>query len=458
MARPAIVVVFAALALLPGAIRAQTPEPDAPTAGPNEVVYTGVVPAPPGTEVTAQFVIPPSWDFVVCATGTTTAIEGEDSGRSAFALVVDAECVLGSPVEAKFCWGEDRCYLPLRLRPVGWPLREDELVRQVSLGVMPSWPGGPNDVVYIGEVPAPPGTEIAGWFLVSEATVCGTATTTPVPGGGSDRSGFVLVLDYDCMYGSSFGPGICWGEWGEGPCYPYMMPGNAPRPGPGEMADLGLLPLPQSEEPQPPPPDFGPDVERGTPPAWVPAAGPDEVVFAGLIRAPAGTEITVYFMDTTSPSFRVVDCATATTTVIPGGEPSGSRFVLVVEEQCMSGPAPKFCWGEIPCWMELDMQYTGLPAGGTTVYLGLIPPPRQPGDPNNPALPHGDRGPDTAPPPTGTGLLHAGSGPDIVLPDTGSRRSPDHGHWAIWLAWATAGLLGAGFAFAALGAAVRRRL
>ncbi len=329
MARPAILLVFAALALLPGVIGAQTPEPEAPTPGPNEVVYTGVVPAPAGTEVTAQFVIPPSWDFVVCATMTTTAIEGEDSGRSAFALVVDAECVLGSPVEPKFCWGDDHCYLPLRLRPVGWPLREDELVRQVSLGVIPSWPGGPNDVVYLGEVPAPPGTEVAAHFLHSSTArdvVCGTATTTAVPDGDPDRSEFILLLDYDCMYATSFGPGICWGPWGEGPCYPYMMPGNAPGPGPGEMADSGLLPLPERNE------DTGP-----------------------------------------------------------------------------------------------------------------------------PPLPHGDRGPDIEPPPTGTGLLHAGSGPDVLLPDTGSRRSPDHGHWAIWLAWATAGLLGAGFAFAALGVVVRRR-
>lgn len=79
-----------------------------PPAGPNEILFTGQVPAQPGTTVTAEFLDPVTLGIITCATATTAPTD--DPTASRFVLAATVQCaVIGFP--PRFCWGNDLCAL-----------------------------------------------------------------------------------------------------------------------------------------------------------------------------------------------------------------------------------------------------------------------------------------------------------------------------------------------------------
>jgi len=244
-------------ALLAGALlltqgAAQGQNQDLPVAGPDEIIFVGEVPAPPGTEVRAEYL---QDEPVVC--GTARADE-----NSRFVIRIDAECARGG-TGPLICWapgleacqgfpsspfpsddrpdGGDTIYLGL-LRPaserpppdvdVGAPAPGDGIVNQ-DLPVAAA-----DEIIFVGEVPAPPGTEITATYVPlipsSEVVVCGSTTL-------DENSNFVLIIDASCADGA-VGPLICWGDFGQGACAsfpddPYLV--VVPRD--GQTIDAGLL-------------------------------------------------------------------------------------------------------------------------------------------------------------------------------------------------------------------------
>ncbi len=108
---------------------------------------------------------------------------------------------------------------------------------------------GPDETIYYGEVPGPPGTEVWAEYLVGpapdsegglEIAVCGRTTT-------EKDSSFVLVVDADCA-GNLFGPTICWGK-GSPDCKGHLrspLP-DADNPGRGDSVDLGTVIRPEDK-------------------------------------------------------------------------------------------------------------------------------------------------------------------------------------------------------------------
>ena len=97
---------------------------------------------------------------------------------------------------------------------------------------------GPDEVIYYGEAPGAPGTEVWAEYLVGagpEIAVCGRTTT-------AEDTSFVLVVDADCA-GNLLGPLICWGEGGPDSCKGHPRSGlpDADDPERGDSVDLGLL-------------------------------------------------------------------------------------------------------------------------------------------------------------------------------------------------------------------------
>ena len=93
---------------------------------------------------------------------------------------------------------------------------------------------GPDEIIFVGEVPAPPGTEIRAEYLFNEPVVCGTTTA-------DKNSQFVIRIDAECALGGT-GPLICWGEGLEA-CqgFPSAPRPGADRPEGGDTIDLGPL-------------------------------------------------------------------------------------------------------------------------------------------------------------------------------------------------------------------------
>ncbi len=78
---------IAGAAFFTSAALAQSPEPTLPVAGPDEIFFVGEVPAPPGTEVRAEYLqlTGDAGETSIC--GVTVADE-----NSRFVLSVDAAC------------------------------------------------------------------------------------------------------------------------------------------------------------------------------------------------------------------------------------------------------------------------------------------------------------------------------------------------------------------------------
>jgi len=73
---------------------------------------------------------------------------------------------------------------------------------------------GPHEIVFYGQVPAPPGTRIVINFVdfkALELRECGSADSTPTADGQTDVSDFVLRIESSCAVVGA-GAGICWGE------------------------------------------------------------------------------------------------------------------------------------------------------------------------------------------------------------------------------------------------------
>jgi hypothetical protein len=87
--------------------QAQDDQQTVPTPGPSEIVFTGMIPAPPGTSIALQGLddtVSPG-EIVDCDTATTTAVEGDDA-VSAFVLVLGESC---QGFALRICWGEGLC-------------------------------------------------------------------------------------------------------------------------------------------------------------------------------------------------------------------------------------------------------------------------------------------------------------------------------------------------------------
>ena len=106
-----------------------------------------------------------------------------------------------------------------------------------------------DQIVFFGEVPAPPGTTVTVRYLNhdtpggdTEVVECGRTTTTESSSGNPDQSSFVVVVQESCFGGAFIGPNICWGE---GLCSLVLdSPAPTLRTG-GETIDLGLLVAPE---------------------------------------------------------------------------------------------------------------------------------------------------------------------------------------------------------------------
>ena len=172
MARLSIAVLFAAVVLVPGALVAQAQEPEVPTAGPDQIVFTGEVPAPPGTTVTVHYLDFTTVEAVLCATASTTASTQGETARSRFVLIVDAACARGRQ-DPKICWGEGLCQFPtfslppMSTGPVGGEVFDTGLLapREPDLTPRP-----PADLPATGEGQAPARSS-AAWVLWAGAAL-----------------------------------------------------------------------------------------------------------------------------------------------------------------------------------------------------------------------------------------------------------------------------------------------
>ena len=119
-----------------------------------------------------------------------------------------------------------------------------------------------DQIVFYGEVPAPPGTTVTvEYFLGTGLTVCGTSTTTPSTSGDPNISSFVVVVDAACAARAAIvGVILCWGVDLCG--NPLGGPTDQPPVG-GETIATGLLSLPEpglDVPPNLPEADVGPDI------------------------------------------------------------------------------------------------------------------------------------------------------------------------------------------------------
>ena len=118
-----------------------------------------------------------------------------------------------------------------------------------------------DQIVFFGEVPAPPGTTVTVMYIVrntpdseSELVVCGSTTSTESGSGDADTSSFVVISDTSCSARRIAGPSICWAE---DVCQPVLT-----NPSGGDTVDVGLLVLSDpSELPLIPPHGDGGDAQ-----------------------------------------------------------------------------------------------------------------------------------------------------------------------------------------------------
>lgn len=288
---------------------------------------------------------------------------------------------------------------------------------------------GPDEIIIVGEVPAPPGTDVWAFYFVSEFFSCGQATA-------DENSRFVLVVDAGCA--TPLGPAICWGElpdWETGPeelCDGTLSPvGGGDPPDAGETVDMGLL----RRTAVPGTPDAVPTQPLDGYPRFVdvPVAGPDEIIFIGEVPAVPGTQVWAIYL---GEGF--VSCGTTEAN-------DTSHFVLVVDASCTSFLGPVICWGELPDWEDGQEEFCDgrrssplnvRPEAGDTVDVGML-------------LPRSEQPPselDIGAPPHGDGIL-----PAVGRSAAGS----DGNHKGMWLA---IGLLLAAALVAGVGSlALRRR-
>lgn len=241
------------LALTQATIQAQDQDP--PVAGPDEIIIVGEIDAQAGTDVWAFYFVS---DFFSC--GHTTTDE-----RSRFLLVVDGECA--TPLGPAVCWGEvpdwkqgpeefcditrsppngqspgpgETLDMGLLVRtlvpgtPADLPIEPvDELLVEVDEPV-----AAPDEIIFVGEAPAPPGTEITAQYLQlrrgsGQVAVCGTTNS-------DEDSRFLLVVDASCAH-EAFGPVLCWGPLGSGSCQGLSNQPFVVVPRDGRTFDVGLL-------------------------------------------------------------------------------------------------------------------------------------------------------------------------------------------------------------------------
>ena len=118
-----------------------------------------------------------------------------------------------------------------------------------------------DQIVFFGEVPAPPGTTVTVMYIVlntpdakTELVVCGSTTSTESGSGDADTSSFVVISDTSCSARRIAGPSICWAEEF---CKPVLT-----DPSGGDTVDVGLLVLSDpSELPLIPPHGDGADAQ-----------------------------------------------------------------------------------------------------------------------------------------------------------------------------------------------------
>lgn len=85
------------------------PETAAPTPGPDQMVFLGTVPAPPGTTVRLEVLDVPNIQGVTCAAGTTFGAPNGSDSISGFALILEGRCIEGLSQNFRVCWGDDLC-------------------------------------------------------------------------------------------------------------------------------------------------------------------------------------------------------------------------------------------------------------------------------------------------------------------------------------------------------------
>lgn len=183
-------------------------------AGPDEIVFTGELAVPVGTEVTANFYDISIKDIsdIVCGTSATEPTEAP--GISRFVLRVQVECAEDNALRG-ICWDRDGCIIYLVDPPYCFPPRCEwsQTVRPgafIDLGRVPV--ASSDELVLTGTVPAPPGTSVTIQTLdiaTVHVSTCDSAQTAPIADSGS--SAFILRIQSNCSPEISF-PKICWGE------------------------------------------------------------------------------------------------------------------------------------------------------------------------------------------------------------------------------------------------------
>jgi hypothetical protein len=202
-----------------------TPEPTklaepspTPTATPivaalDEIVFTGELQVPAGTHVVANFytVLTADLSDITCA--TTTTEDTDQPAISRFVLRVPTACAEERALKG-ICWADQRCLVNLAESPYCSPFgcEWSTTIRPgavVDLGFIPV--GSEGEIVFVGEIPAPPGTTVTIQVLDVPTVTAVTCDTTE--SFGIDEalvSSFDLRIAAHCSPRISF-PRICWG-------------------------------------------------------------------------------------------------------------------------------------------------------------------------------------------------------------------------------------------------------
>lgn len=306
---------------------------------------------------------------------------------------------------------------------------------------------GPDQIVFVGRVPAPAGTTVTlqvFHFATAEFTECDTATTFTGPDDSPDTSSFVLVLEAACSEGAA-GALVCWTP-GFGHCDGVafdpsqhlpgsVQPGLADITELGQTVDTGLLTEPPTEpECTVVPPDLyePPTIEELPAPSILlaaPTPGPDQVVLVGWVPAPPGTTVTLKAADPFSEApAELTDCDTTTSRAGILGREDVSEFLLILDRSCLGERTiAAVCWSPRTS-SDCEPVSARLPDLGQTIDTGLL------------------RGVPTVP--EGT----------CVLPPVGGRMETHQETRYGWLLWAGVAALAGGLllGIASLAAARRR--
>lgn len=152
---------------------------------------------------------------------------------------------------------------------------------------------GPDEMVFVGRVPAPAGTAVTLELLdvaTARGVVCATATTSPDAEASSSRSTFVLVLQRTCVAGRQ-DPKVCWAD----NLCAFVTPVTASSFEGGRTVDIGLLRPQVADTTVVPPHGDGPGAGQGLPAAGR-TGGEDEfdwLLWAGLAALAAGIALGV---------------------------------------------------------------------------------------------------------------------------------------------------------------------